>query len=41
MMKVIIVQEKTRTGEVKIIKEAGNRYAVRYEELAMFLVSTL
>lgn len=31
---------EVKTGDFKLIKEAGNRYAIRYDELAMFLLAT-
>lgn len=35
------VTETVETGERELIREAGNRYGVRYEELLAFIISTL
>lgn len=35
------VTEKVETGERELIREAGNRYGVRYEELLAFIISAL
>lgn len=35
------VAEMIETGERELIREAGNRYGVRYEELLAFIISTL